>query len=81
MKGAVSGGRGRAADSGLDDSQDDDARAQREAEQAEAERRERRKVLVLNRLGEAAAAVRREYVTKLLARPHRRGPQRSLRDA
>lgn len=39
-----------------------------EAQRQEAERRERRKVLVLNRLGEAAAIVRREYVTKLLAR-------------
>lgn len=37
-----------------------------EAQRQEAERRERRKVLVLNRLGESAAAVRREYVTKLL---------------
>jgi len=39
-----------------------------EARQQEAERRERRKLLALNRLGDAAAVVRREYVTKLLAR-------------
>jgi len=38
-----------------------------EAQRQEAERRERRKVRVLNLLGEAAAIVRREYVTKLLA--------------
>jgi ParB family chromosome partitioning protein len=42
--------------------------AEREAARQEAERRERRKVLVLNRLGEAAESVRRDYVTKLLAR-------------
>lgn len=42
--------------------------AEREAQQQEAERRERRKVLVLNRLGDAAQSVRRDYVTKLLAR-------------
>lgn len=45
-----------------------EAIAEREAAQQEAERRERRKVLVLNRLGDAAESVRREYVTKLLAR-------------
>ena len=45
-----------------------EAIAERAAAQQEAERRERRKVLVLNRLGEAAQSVRREYVTKLLAR-------------
>jgi ParB family chromosome partitioning protein len=39
-----------------------------EAERAEAEKRERRKVLALNRLGAAAMSVRREFVTKLLAR-------------
>lgn len=38
-----------------------------EAQRQEAERRERRKVRVLNLLGDAAAVVRREYVTKLLA--------------
>jgi ParB family chromosome partitioning protein len=41
---------------------DDDTEA--EARQQEAER----KLLALNRLGDAAAVVRREYVTKLLAR-------------
>jgi ParB family chromosome partitioning protein len=45
-----------------------EALAERQALQDEAERRERRKVLVLNRLGQAAESVRREYVTKLLAR-------------
>ena len=45
-----------------------EAIAERAAAQQEAERRERRKVLVLNRLGEAAQSVRRDYVTKLLAR-------------
>ena len=44
------------------------ARLQREAEQAQAEKRERRKVLALNKLGAAAGSVRREFVTKLLAR-------------
>lgn len=45
-----------------------EAIAEREAAQQDAEHRERRKVLVLNRLGEAAGSVRRDYVTKLLAR-------------
>ena len=45
---------------------DDDPEA--EARRLEAERRERRKLLALNRLGEAAAVVRRDYLTKLLAR-------------
>ena len=44
------------------------ARLQREAEQAEAAKRERRKVLALNKLGAAAATVRREFLTRLLAR-------------
>ena len=51
---------------GDDDSPE--AVAERQARQEEAERRERRKVLVLNRLGEAAESVRRDYVIKLLAR-------------
>ena len=38
------------------------------AERAEAEKRERRKVLALNKLGDAALSVRREFVKKLLAR-------------
>ena len=45
-----------------------EAIAEREAAEQEAERRERRKTLTLNRLGEAAESVRRDYVTKLLAR-------------
>lgn len=45
-----------------------EAIAEREAAEQEAARRERRKVLVLNRLGNAAESVRREYVTKLLTR-------------
>lgn len=57
------------------DTDSDDAAAARaaalakaQAEQADAQRRERRKVLALNRLGDAAMQVRREFVTKLLAR-------------
>ena len=61
--------RGASVDTSTDGGEDDaEAAAQRLAEQEQAQRRERRKVLVLNRLGEAAAAVRREYVTRLLAR-------------
>ncbi|ORA26314.1 ParB/RepB/Spo0J family partition protein [Mycobacterium aquaticum] len=41
-----------------------DAAAQRDAEL----RRERRKVIILNRMGDSAAHVRREFVTKLLTR-------------
>jgi ParB family chromosome partitioning protein len=48
--------------------QDAEAQARREAEAAEAAKRERRKVLALNKLGAAAAIVRRDYVRKLLAR-------------
>ncbi|GAT12124.1 ParB N-terminal domain-containing protein [Mycolicibacterium novocastrense] len=48
--------------------EDAEARAQREAEAAEAAKRERRKVIALNKLGDAAATVRRDYVRKLLAR-------------
>ncbi len=61
-------------DTGADDTVelDGDAReAERhkaEAERAEADRRERRKVLALNKLGAAAMTVRRDFVTKLLAR-------------
>ena len=50
------------------DEDQDEARARREAEAAEAAKRERRKVLALNKLGDAAIGVRREYVRKLLAR-------------
>ncbi|WP_343571277.1 hypothetical protein [Mycobacterium sp.] len=52
------------------DSQDDDAKAAGEAVAAQAkldaERRERRKVIALNKLGEAALYLRRDFVTKLL---------------
>jgi ParB family chromosome partitioning protein len=44
------------------------ARAQAEAEQAEAVKRDRRKLIALNRLGDAATKVRRDFMTKLLAR-------------
>ena len=54
-------------ETGGDDSGDEAAaRARREAEEAEAAKRERRKVLALNKLGDAAASVRREFVRKLL---------------
>ena len=54
------------------DDDEAEARARREAEEAEAAKRARRKVLALNKLGAAAATVRREHVSKLLARPHPR---------
>lgn len=44
------------------------ARIQAEAEAEEAERRDRKKVLALNKLGSAAISVRREFVTALVAR-------------
>jgi ParB family chromosome partitioning protein len=44
-----------------------EAIAEREAQRQEEDRRERRKVLVLNRLGDAAQVVRRDFVSKLLA--------------
>ena len=44
------------------------ARQKTQDERAEAEKRERRKVLVLNKLGDAALLVRRDFVKKLLAR-------------
>jgi ParB family chromosome partitioning protein len=56
--------RGGASSGGGASEDDPEAEARRQ----EAERRERRKLLALNRLGDAAAAVRREYLTKLLAR-------------
>ncbi|SBS78090.1 ParB domain protein nuclease [uncultured Mycobacterium sp.] len=62
----VASRQGAPATEGGDDSPE--AIAEREAAQQEAERRERRKVLVLNRLGDAAESVRRDYVVKLLAR-------------
>jgi ParB family chromosome partitioning protein len=53
-----------------DASDEDKARVAAEAEAARADalRRERRKVIALNRLGDAAMHVRREFVRKLLAR-------------
>src|SRR6478752_6708270 len=50
------------------DEDQDEARARRDAEEAEAAKRERRKVLALNKLGDAAIEVRREFLRKLLAR-------------
>ena len=44
------------------------ARQKTQDERAEAEKRERRKVLALNKLGDAALLVRRDFVKKLLAR-------------
>ena len=44
------------------------ARVRAEAEQAEANKRERRLVVNLNKLGAAATGVRRQFVTALLAR-------------
>jgi ParB family chromosome partitioning protein len=58
--------RGRGGASFGGGATDDDPEA--EARRQEAERHERRKLLALNRLGEAAAVVRRDYLTKLLAR-------------
>lgn len=52
----------------LGDEEREVARQQAEAERAEAEKRERRKVLALNKLGDAALGVRRDFVKKLLAR-------------
>ena len=54
------------------DGDDEDAKAAREAAKAqaelEAERRERRKVIALNKLGEAAGVVRRQFLTTLVSR-------------
>lgn len=63
----INGGDGGAAVD-LDDEAREAARQQAEQERIEAEKRERRKVLALNKLGDAATLVRREFVTKLLAR-------------
>ena len=52
----------------LDDDAREAARQQAQAERAEAEKRERRKVLALNKLGDAAMGVRREFVKKILGR-------------
>ena len=50
------------------DEDQDEACARCYAEAAEAAKRERRKVLALNKLGDAAIGVRREFVRELLAR-------------
>jgi ParB family transcriptional regulator, chromosome partitioning protein len=52
----------------VDDDAREAARQKAQAERAEAEKRERREVLALNKLGDAAMGVRREFVKKLLAR-------------
>ena len=52
----------------LDDDAREAARQQAQADRAEAEKRERRKVLALNKLGDAAMGVRRDFVKKILAR-------------
>jgi ParB family chromosome partitioning protein len=60
----VAHGGGRANDGDTDQ----DSRARREAEAAEAAKLERRKVLALNKLGDAAMGVRREFARNLVAR-------------
>ena len=52
----------------LDDEVRETALQQAAIERAEADKRERRKVVALNKLGDAALSVRREFVKKLLAR-------------
>lgn len=53
----------------LDGEDDAEARAAARAQaEADVQRRERRKVIALNRLGDAATEVRRDFVTKLLLR-------------
>lgn len=52
----------------LDDDAREAARQTAQAERAETEKRERRKVLALNKLGDAAMGVRRDFVKKLLNR-------------
>lgn len=64
--GMVDTDTGEAVD--LDDEAREAARQQAAIERAETEKRERRKVLALNKLGDAALNVRREFVKKLLAR-------------
>lgn len=61
------------ADGAVDlDGEDDEAKAAREAAAAQAEhdaeRRERRKVIALNKLGEAAGVVRRQFLLTLVSR-------------
>ncbi|MDV3218847.1 ParB/RepB/Spo0J family partition protein [Mycobacterium avium] len=64
--GLVDTDTGEAVD--LDDEARETARQQAALDKAETEKRERRKVLALNKLGDAARGVRREFVKKLLAR-------------
>jgi ParB family transcriptional regulator, chromosome partitioning protein len=64
--GMVDTDTGEAVD--LDDEARETARQRAAIERAETEKRERRKVLALNKLGDAALNVRREFVKKLLAR-------------
>lgn len=64
--GLVDTDTGEAVD--LDDEAREAARQQAAIDKAENEKRERRKVLALNKLGDAALGVRREFVKKLLAR-------------
>ena len=52
----------------LDDDAREAARLQAQAERDEADKRDRRKVLALNKLGDAAMGVRRDFVKKILAR-------------
>ena len=52
----------------LDDEGREAARQKAQADRTEAEKRARRRVLALNKLGDAALNVRREFVKKLLAR-------------
>ena len=61
-------GDDQAATVDLDADAREAARLQAETERAEAEKRERRKVIALNKLGDAATAVRRQFITTLLAR-------------
>jgi ParB family transcriptional regulator, chromosome partitioning protein len=58
--------RNRSGAPSADSATNDDPEA--EARRQEAERRERRKLLALNRLGDAASLVRRAHLTKVLAR-------------
>lgn len=64
--GLVDTDTGEAVD--LDDEAREAARQQAALEKSDTEKRERRKVLALNKLGDAALGVRREFVKKLLTR-------------
>ena len=65
----------------LDDEAREAARQKTQADRAEAEKRERRTLLALNKLGDAAMGVRRDFVKKLLARRHPKEPRYSSRTA